>query len=211
MRHQVFVVFLFILTVCPRAQAQQSEVKQVKAAVYEMYDSSHSYDYAVLRNTLTDDFEMLIFGRRLDADGFEQILRGMEEQGVEFSETELLDFNTEIADEDVAYTTWRTTNWLDGAIIRQALDGLDVAPGAAMRQGDAGQPRRAVDQHRAGAAFAAVAAHLGAGQADLFAQVIDQQRVVGHRVLARLSVHGEAEDGFHDAMPLGTGSRTRQF
>ena len=79
-----------------------------------------------------------------------------------------------------------------------------------MRQGDAGQPRRAVDQHRAGAAFAAVAAHLGAGQPDLFAQVIDQQRVVGHRVLARPPVHGEAEHGFHDAMPLDTSSCTRR-
>ena len=119
MRYQAFVVFLFILTVCPHAQAQQSEVKEVEAAVYKMYDSSHSYDYTVLRNTLTDDFEMLIFGRRLDADGFEQLLRGMEERGVEFSETELLDFNTEIGGDDVAYTTWRTTNWLEGAILRR--------------------------------------------------------------------------------------------
>ena len=90
MRPSAFVIFLFILVVCPHIQAQQSEVKEVEAAVYEMYDSSHSYDYAVLRNTLTADFEMLIFGRRLDSDGFEQLLRGMEERGVEFSETELL-------------------------------------------------------------------------------------------------------------------------
>ena len=37
-------------------------------------------------------------------------------------------------------------------------------------------------KHRAGAAFAAVAAGLGAGEADLFAQVIEQQNIVGDRI-----------------------------
>ncbi len=39
-----------------------------------------------------------------------------------------------------------------------------------------------VDQHRAGAAFAAVAAGLGAGEADDLAQIVEQQQIVRHRV-----------------------------
>ena len=63
-----------------------------------------------------------------------------------------------------------------------ALDRLDrlVLHGGGQRQ--AGEPRLAVDQHRAGAAFAAVAAGLGAGEADFLAQVIEQQNIVGDRV-----------------------------
>src|SRR6266511_4068043 len=47
-----------------------------------------------------------------------------------------------------------------------------------------GEPRLAVDQHRAGAAFAAVAALLGSGQPRGLAQIVEQQKVIDNRVLA---------------------------
>src|SRR5690606_37291262 len=75
------------------------------------------------------------------------------------------------------------------AACRQALDRLDALAGAARGQRDAGQPRLAIDQYRAGAALAAVATLLRAGQADGLAQVVDQQGVVGDRILAGAPVH----------------------
>ena len=59
-------------------------------------------------------------------------------------------------------------------------------------QRDAGQPRLVVDQHRAGAALAAVAALLGAGQLQVIAQHLEQQRVVGHRHLVGAAVDVQA-------------------
>ena len=48
--------------------------------------------------------------------------------------------------------------------VRHALDGQDVGAVVADRQGEAGIDPPAVDQDRAGAALAAVAALLGSGQ-----------------------------------------------
>ena len=64
-------------------------------------------------------------------------------------------------------------------------------PGDGRGQREAGQRRFVVDQHGAGAAFAAVAAGLGAGEADFFAQEIEQQDVVGDRVGAVTPVERE--------------------
>ena len=53
-----------------------------------------------------------------------------------------------------------------------------------LRRHQAAHDRRAVDQHRAGAADAGAADELGSGQAERVAQDIDQQRVgiVGERL-----------------------------
>ena len=51
--------------------------------------------------------------------------------------------------------------------------------------------RLAVDQYRTAAAFAAVAADLGAGQPDDFAQIIDQQHIVRYRIFTGTSIEGE--------------------
>ena len=68
------------------------------------------------------------------------------------------------------------------AVLRRATRRFDALALHGRREREAGQRRLVVDQHRAGAAFAAVAAGLGAGEPDLFAQVIEQQNVVGDRV-----------------------------
>ena len=67
-------------------------------------------------------------------------------------------------------------------VVPERLDGVDAPALHGRRQREAGQHRLVVDQHRAGAAFAAVAAGLGAGKPDLLAQVIEQQDIVGDRV-----------------------------
>ena len=58
---------------------------------------------------------------------------------------------------------------------RQALDGGDLVPVVHHREGQAGVDAPAVDQHRAGAALAVVAALLGAGQAEVLAQRVEQR------------------------------------
>jgi cytochrome c551/c552 len=85
------------------------------------------------------------------------------------------------------------------ALRGQALDGFDVAAGDAMGQRAAGQAWHPIDQHGAGPALAAVAALLGPGQTEDIAQVVDEQRVIGNRVLARLPVHLYLEYRFHGA------------
>ena len=67
---------------------------------------------------------------------------------------------------------------------RQRFDGLDRGALHRGGEGQAGVARPAVDQHGAGAAFAAIAADLGAGQADGLAQIVDQQQIVGDDIVA---------------------------
>ncbi len=62
--------------------------------------------------------------------------------------------------------------------------------------------RLVVDQHRAGAAFAAVAAGLGAGQADLLAQVVEQQDIVGDRIGAVAPVEPAFKQPGQTFLPL---------
>ena len=59
--------------------------------------------------------------------------------------------------------------------VRDALDGEDLGAVVADRQRQARIDPPAVDQHRAGAALAAVAALLGAGQVQPLAQEIEQR------------------------------------
>ena len=96
--------------------------------------------------------------------------------------------------------------------IGEALDGLDVPAFAGRGERDAGQARLAVDQHRAGAAFAAVAALLGAGEADgRRAGTRAAARFVGDRVLARAAVDRQCQQTFGHGvtLPFGRRSRTR--
>src|SRR5262249_61440238 len=57
----------------------------------------------------------------------------------------------------------------------EALDGGNRKPVAGDRERDAGARRLAVDQHRAGAAYAVLTAEVGAGQAALLAQEIGER------------------------------------
>src|SRR5512145_19892 len=71
------------------------------------------------------------------------------------------------------------------------FDGLDRAAFAACGEREAGKPRLAVDQHRARAAFATVAAALRARQTAALAQVVEEKQVVLDRLLASAPVYGE--------------------
>ena len=74
------------------------------------------------------------------------------------------------------------------AVVGETLDRLDAPAGAARDERDAREPRLSVDQHRARATLAAVAAALRAGEARVLAQVVEQQQRIGDRVLAEAAV-----------------------
>ena len=59
--------------------------------------------------------------------------------------------------------------------VRQAFDGADRAALGLHREHQAGAHRLAVDQHRAGAADAVLAADMRAGQAAIVADRVDQR------------------------------------
>ena len=71
--------------------------------------------------------------------------------------------------------------------------------------------RLVVDQDRAGAAFAAIAAGLGPGEADLFAQIIEQQNVVGDRIGAVTAVEPAFKQPGQTFSSLGGGAVFARF
>jgi hypothetical protein len=75
----------------------------------------------------------------------------------------------------------------------EALDGVD---GGAVRldgQGDAGADAGAVQQHGAGPADAVLAADVGAGQAEVLAEEVDEQAARFYLGHVRLAVDGQAD------------------
>ena len=77
--------------------------------------------------------------------------------------------------------------------IGEALDGQDVGAVKADRQRQAGIDAPAVDQHGAGAALAAVAALLGAGEVEPLAQQVEQGDARIDLQLVAVSVDGEGD------------------
>ncbi len=69
------------------------------------------------------------------------------------------------------------------------FDGGDVGACGLSGQHSAGFHRPAVDMHDAGAALAGIAADMGAGQVEMLAQQMDQQRSVFDVDRDRLAVH----------------------
>ena len=76
---------------------------------------------------------------------------------------------------------------------RHPLDGLDAAALALEAEHEAREHRLAVHEHRAGAALAELAAVLGARQAQVLAQHLEQRLVRREGRLDRLAVHDEAD------------------
>ena len=79
----------------------------------------------------------------------------------------------------------------------EPLDGGDLASVGRDREHQAGAHRPAVDQHRAGAAHAVLAADVGAGEAEVVAQRVGEQPPGRHAHRVRGAV-----DGQHDVVPL---------
>ena len=77
------------------------------------------------------------------------------------------------------------------AVLCQPLDGRDLRPAGLDREDRARLRAAAVDDHRAGAALAGVAADVRAGQAQLLAQEVHQQQPGFNVRLADLAVHGD--------------------
>src|SRR6266513_637630 len=85
---------------------------------------------------------------------------------------------------------------LQGMQLRAAAEPFDRLHRAAFALGgehQAGKLRRAVDQHRAGAALAQLAAVLGAGEAEVLAQHFEKRLVPGAGQLDGLAVDGQAQ------------------
>src|SRR5262249_16938411 len=85
-------------------------------------------------------------------------------------------------------------------VVAEPLDGVDAPSRDAGCQREAGEARLVVDEPGAGAALPGVAAGLGAGKADDFAQIVEQQQVVGDRIDAAAAVEGEFQDAGHGGL-----------
>ena len=83
-------------------------------------------------------------------------------------------------------------HWMQAVAARHAFDGQDVRALVTDRQRQAGIDAPSIDDDRAGAALAAIAALLGSGQIEPFAQKIEQRdaRIV-KLDRARDTVYGE--------------------
>ena len=96
-------------------------------------------------------------------------------------------------------------------IVRDAFDGLHPPALELCRRNEAGAGLLLVDEHRAGAAIAGVAADLGAGEAELLAQHARQAHVGTRGDLDLLVVDGEHDRACellrdHAATPSARGS-----
>ena len=81
----------------------------------------------------------------------------------------------------------------DGAGIGHALDGLDRGAVALHRKHEAAAHHGAVEQHRAGAAHALLAADMAAGQAEVIAQEIDQRLARLDALTHVLAIHAQTD------------------
>ena len=96
------------------------------------------------------------------------------------------------------------------AVLLEALDGGDLAGGDRAELGDARARRRAVDQHRAGAATALAAAVLGAGQAEVVAEHAEQRPIAIGVDADRLAVDPQFLDVGHGDRPVEDGNGVQE-
>jgi hypothetical protein len=98
------------------------------------------------------------------------------------------------------------------AVLGQALDGRDLRALAGDRQRGAALHRLAVDMDDAGPALAGIAADMGASQAELVAQELDEQRAAFDLAAHGLSVHFHGNCWHFEFLPLSVraGSRLPQ-
>lgn len=124
MRTYLVLALLATSVACsPETQEATNDPGTVNAAAEAFLDYNHAFDYAAMRANATADFEIIIFGQRMDMDGFEELLRRMEEsrQGRPLGSYELMDLHTTIVG-DVAYTSWASPTRLEGAIFVRSGD-----------------------------------------------------------------------------------------
>src|SRR5690349_10277482 len=96
------------------------------------------------------------------------------------------------------------------AILGERLDRVDAAAFDAHRKRQAGQAWRVIDQHRAGAAFAAVAAGFRSGHPDYFPQIVQQQKIIGNRVVPRAAIERKLKNARHAGLGAFEGGMNRR-
>src|SRR5262245_52088923 len=87
-------------------------------------------------------------------------------------------------------------------VVAERFDRVDPLALHGRRQREAREHRLVVNQHRAGAALAAVAPGFSAGQSDLLAQVIEQQNIIGDRIGAVAAIESAFKQTGHAFRPL---------
>ena len=87
----------------------------------------------------------------------------------------------------------RVLQRMQAAVGRQALHGRDVTAVAVDAEHQTRQHRLSVEQHRARAALAELAAVFRAGQIQVLTQHLEERLVRGERDLGRLAVDGEGD------------------
>ena len=77
----------------PQEPEKLDDTGEIRAAAETFLAHAHAFDYEAMRASATADFEILIFGRRMDMDAFETLLRSMEEEreGQSLGSYELVD------------------------------------------------------------------------------------------------------------------------
>src|SRR5580693_2082396 len=83
----------------------------------------------------------------------------------------------------------------------KTFEGYDVAPGATIDRNDARARGLAVDQHRAGAAFAQAAAELRPVQFEIVAQHMEKRGIGSRSDIADPAIDVKADRGCHPANP----------
>lgn len=119
MNSYVALLLCVVLAACATSdQTANLDPGELEAAATAFIEHSHAFDYAAMRESATESFEMIIFGQRLDLDGFEAMLREMESSrdGRPLSSYELEALNTRIVGK-VGYTTWESPSFFEGAVL----------------------------------------------------------------------------------------------
>ena len=99
----------------------------------------------------------------------------------------------------------RVLQRMELAVLREALDRRDLRAVGLDREDRAGLHGLAVEEHRARAALAGVAADVGAGQAEGFAEVVDEEEPRLDRMLSLDAVDGDRDGVLHEGLPLSGG------
>jgi len=114
---------LFCFACSPQVEVPSTSPFDVERVAQQFLDHAHSFNYEGMRAVATSDFEILIFGRRMDIDEFEEMLREIEasRDGNPIDSYELGDLNTRIIG-NVAYTSWMSEHWLESAVFIRNSD-----------------------------------------------------------------------------------------
>ncbi len=112
------VISLLLASACtPLSEEPVLDSGDVENTAREFQVLAHTYNYEGLRNATTADFEFLIFGSRMNLDEFESMLQDMQASGdgEPLGIYEMFDFHTRIIG-NVAYSTWKSDEWLEASI-----------------------------------------------------------------------------------------------